>query len=390
VLKKPFVIAAAAVAAVIVYGSLYPFQFRHPAGDAGALVALLGTWNARPGRGDFLANVFLYMPLGFFALLALRERGDWLWHIVRTVLVALAICVPVELTQHYLPGRVTSLTDVYANALGAALGGLGALAFGTEFRWPLLREMRAQPIPVLLLVAWLGFRLYPYVPTIDLHKYWDALKPVLHGPPVASFALFQDTVMWLAVCALIDAIAARRFWLLFPLFAGGVLFARVLILTTMLSAPEVFGAALAYAIWLPLRAARPQQRAAVAALLLLALVSALRLDPFRFHAAAGDFGWIPFRSAILGAPGIDLRVFLQKFFYYGGLIWFLAQAGLRMRSATILVAALLFLTGIAEIYLPGHAAGITDAVMALIVGGIFALIARPAAMRFDAPSARRA
>ena len=390
-MKKPFVIVAAIIAAVIVYGSLYPFQFRHPAGDIGAFTTLLRTWRGPFGRGDFIANVLLYMPLGFFAVLARRETGRRLARLIRVVLLALAICVPVELLQYYDPGRVTSMADIYANGLGAALGALVGLAFGAEFRWPLLREIRAQPVATLLLIAWLGFRLYPYVPMIDAHKYWTALKPVVLTPHVTTLALFHETVLWLVVCALVETIAGRRrSRLLFPGIAAGVLFARILIAGALLSAPEVLGAAIAYALWLPTLSLAPERRAVIVALSLAAVVVALRLDPFDFRPAAGDFGWIPFRYALRGALGVDARALLQKFFYYGSLIWLLTAAGLRMRLATALVAILLFATGLAEIHLPHRAAGITDAVIALIIGAVFALLARPAVPALRRVAARRA
>jgi hypothetical protein len=64
-----FAIATAIVIAVIVYGSLYPFVFG-PAGDGiePALRALWETRAERPGRINFLANILLYMPLGFCAI----------------------------------------------------------------------------------------------------------------------------------------------------------------------------------------------------------------------------------------------------------------------------------------------------------------------------------
>jgi hypothetical protein len=78
--------------------------------------------------------------------------------------------------QYYDDGRQTSATDLYANVLGTVLGAIGGRLTGRNFRWPLLREIASNRIPTLLLGAWAG---YPYVPTTDLYKYWNALKPVV-------------------------------------------------------------------------------------------------------------------------------------------------------------------------------------------------------------------
>ncbi len=38
-----------------------------------------------------------------------------------------------------------------------------------------------------LLFAWVAWRLYPYVPTIDLHKYWNSLKPIVLYPEIGAY-----------------------------------------------------------------------------------------------------------------------------------------------------------------------------------------------------------
>ena len=54
-----------AVIALIAYGSLYPFNLKPDAIQVGVLQALHELSWARAGRGDRIANVLLYLPLGF-------------------------------------------------------------------------------------------------------------------------------------------------------------------------------------------------------------------------------------------------------------------------------------------------------------------------------------
>ncbi|MBM7025400.1 VanZ family protein [Clavibacter sp. DM3] len=64
------------------------------------------------------ANVVLFVPLGMLGILALG-LGRW-WAVVLTGTV---LSGSVELVQGaFLPGRVASVTDVAANALGALVG----------------------------------------------------------------------------------------------------------------------------------------------------------------------------------------------------------------------------------------------------------------------------
>lgn len=373
--RKRFVIATAIVVAVIVYGSLYPFMFRQPVdGLRPALRILIDSWREPSSLSNLIANILFYLPFGFCAVLALGRGPRPAGRIVLVTLVGALLSVAMELTQYFDKGRVTSANDVYANAAGALLGAIAGSLMGRKFRWPLIAEVSAHQVPVLLLGAWIGYRLYPYVPTIDLHKYWDALKPVILYPRLTGYDLFRYTIMWLGIGALIEAIVdPKRLWLLFPLFIGAALVGKIVIVGTALGMAEIAGAVLAIVVF-GLLALNPIFRAALIALTFCVYVIAERLEPFRFGATPGAFGWIPFLGFMSGSLEIDVLSFLEKFFLYGSSIWLLAKAGLRLGPSTLVMAVLLFVTSEAERWLPNRSAEITDAVFALIIGAVFALI----------------
>src|SRR5262249_51154702 len=136
-------------------------------------------WRETPSRSDFIANMLFYMPLGFFAILAIGDRIGSLRRIVPVVVTGTALSTLMEMAQYYDDGRVASATDLYANVVGTALGSFGGNLTDRSFRWPLLREIATHRIPALLLGAWIGYSLFPYVPTVDFHKYWNTLKPAI-------------------------------------------------------------------------------------------------------------------------------------------------------------------------------------------------------------------
>ena len=284
-----------------------------------------------------------------------------------------------ELAQYYIAGRVSAADDVYANLIGTVLGAIVGNFAGGDFVWLPFREVAANRVPCLLLALWLAYRLYPYVPTIDLHKYWDALKPVVFHPRPTGYDLFRYTAIWLTVGSLIEALGGRRRgWLLFPLFIAAVLAAKVLIIGKTLSAAEIAGAAIALAVWLLLAVSVSARiRVTAIALLLSAYIVAERLEPFQFSAYGRAFGWIPFRSFLYGSVEVNITSFLEKAFLYGALIWLLDKSGLRSGMSTILVAMMLFAASWAETYLPGRSAEITDALMALLIGIIIAVVKNP-------------
>ena len=91
--------------------TLAPFRFTRP-------VAPRLSWLVDPG--DVVANVLLFVPLGFLYRVAARpsaHKGHW-----PTVGAALLVSAALETLQLFLPGRFASPLDVGANTLGAWLG----------------------------------------------------------------------------------------------------------------------------------------------------------------------------------------------------------------------------------------------------------------------------
>jgi VanZ family protein len=377
-----FLLVAVVMLVVILYGSLYPFEFRYPAEPRGPLGVLLGSWMVPPSSfGDLVANVLLYVPLGFFGILALRQELGNRRRLVLVSLLGFVVCVSVEILQFYDAGRITNMSDLYLNTFGTLLGAIAGAAIGTERKFPLVRDLKARPIPSLVILSWLGYRLYPYVPTIDLHKYWNAVKPLIFLKQVSFGDILRYGVVWLMICYGLDAIfGPRRSILFFPIFAGLFFAAKLLIMTKLLTPEEIGGAGLGFAFWLAfLVGLSGRDRARVIALCFGVVVLDQRLAPFSFSMIPHEFGWIPFLGFMRGSLDVNIQAFLEKFFLYGGLIWLVTEAGMRLSRSAMLVAALLFTTSLVETHLPGRSAEITDAVMACIIAGVFAVM--EAAMR---------
>ena len=125
--------------------------------------------------------------------------------------------------------------------------------------------------------------------------------------------------------------------------------------------------------------ARARIRVAVVALLFSVCIVAERLAPFHFAVYGRAFIWVPFYSFLHGSLELNVISFLEKAFLYGALIWLLNRSGLWLGASTILVAIMLFSTSWTEIYLPGRSAEVTDALMALLIGAIIAVVKSPTA-----------
>jgi hypothetical protein len=272
---------------------------------------------------------------------------------------------------------------VYANSIGSALGAAAGMALGGRFRWPLLRELGDNLAPATPIAAWIGYRLYPYVPTIDLHKYWYTIRLLIRTPSLPAGDLLRFAVVWLCLASVVEEIFGFRRWLLlFPALVGAEIAGRIVMLHASLQLYDIVGALLAWGVWLVLLRWMPGRRVVLTALF-LELVVAGRLRPFRFG-APGNYGWVPFLPLMRGSIAVAVQSFCEKVFLFGGLIWLLDRAGFELKAATLLTATVLFATSLAQVHLPGRSASITDPVMALLIGGMFGLVSGYPSRRIDA------
>jgi VanZ family protein len=118
-----------AIAALIYFlsGKAYAAE-THPIREI--LARLLGSTRGPVSRDavlaflmPILANIFLFVPWGLLAFLALDGRmRSRRWAYAATIIGAVAFAVGLLIWQQSLPTRVTSLPDTIANGIGALAG----------------------------------------------------------------------------------------------------------------------------------------------------------------------------------------------------------------------------------------------------------------------------
>src|SRR4030095_7982407 len=90
-----------------------------------------------------------------------------------------------------------------------------------------------------------------YVPVIDIHKYWDALKPLVFSPAFSGVDFYRHFVTWLAVGLLLDSLlGVKRGRVTLVLLLPTTLFARILIAGIRLSPNEVAGGLVGLLLWI--------------------------------------------------------------------------------------------------------------------------------------------
>jgi len=220
------------VVGMILYGSLFPFNFQ---GNTRPVQVIWAMAQIPAERMDIVSNVLLYWPLGICLVVAFVGFGI-VPRILSAVLCGAMLSAGMESLQIFLPGRLVSLGDFYGNSAGAALGALTGALVGGHSHAPWLIAVKRRPFACLMLCSWLGSGFF------------------LASISVSPLAWFERGVTWLAVAALIEAVIRGD---------RPSLLRRVLPWIALLFAIHV-------------------------------CVDALR--PFHFLAEPRSFGWVPFLS----------------------------------------------------------------------------------------------
>lgn len=115
-------------AAFVVYGSLVPLDFHaRPWDEAISRFRAIPFLELGMGsRADWVANLILYLPLGFFWMGAWWGQGSLPGRraigTLLTALLVVSLATAIEFFQQFFPPRTVSLNDLYAEWLGGALG----------------------------------------------------------------------------------------------------------------------------------------------------------------------------------------------------------------------------------------------------------------------------
>ncbi len=207
-----------AVAALVVYASLYPFaDWRWPPGEELSHLVRL-PWPHYFPRFDIYANLLGYLPLGALACAGgLRSGRRPLPALLLGALAPAALSYVLEVTQYFIPERVPSLLDWLLNAAGAALGAgiVLALQRGGRLDWLLrLRDrwfLGGSAGARVLLLLWPVALLFPTPVPLGLGQVGGALRQLaesaLEGTPWADTA-----AEWLANAADVPTLTPLAEW----------------------------------------------------------------------------------------------------------------------------------------------------------------------------------
>ncbi|HZL55494.1 MAG TPA: VanZ family protein [Bryobacteraceae bacterium] len=360
------------VVVLIVYGSLYPWDFVARQLDTNPLSILLHSWNSdvidRRFIADVIINIAIYVPLGMTGYLAFRRYRLWMLEIAGPVLLGALLSATMEMLQLFTPHRMCSAIDLANNTLGSALGVIAGIVFAHVVNPPLVpwhsSESRDRSAVALLFCGFIALT-FPFFPVMWLSMWRLKVETFAHGFVVSPVPLLLNAAEWFAAGRLLVAAGARspRRWLAFALLLIPL---QMAIVNRFPMPADLVGATAAVALFRWLGEKREADRGG-AIFLLLALVLT-GLAPFHFTEQSQGFSPIPFAGVMGTEWQSGLQILIMKLFEYGAAIWLMRRAGMRLLRSTLVATAVLAAIEAAQTYIPGHVAETTDPLLALLIG----------------------
>ena len=347
------------VAALVSYGSLYPFHLAWPPSLGHALEELFSHPAWWTSLSDVAGNVLLFVPMGVAIVVATDGRpnaGTWraVW-----IVPSLALALLLQIAQVFVPSRSAAMADVLWNGVGLAIGLVVGKAARALMQRLAIGGDRLAAMSVLALAFWGGWRLWPFVPTIDFQHFKDSLKPLLLQPEFNAWSFASMAVSVALLSALMVSLRYPK-TILVGVTAASIA-ARPFLVGQTVSVSVVAGAVVG--LGLGLGALRMGMQRALPLLILLAMLwfTADSLRPFEFSDAPGSMNWAPFASMLDGSMDNNLAALCGVAFITG----VLAIMGRRMHMSgsgwTIVLALWLALLEIAQAWLPGRTSDATVA-----------------------------
>jgi len=359
----------------ITYGSLYPFEFA--AAETTAFNSLLESWKSSMYLGDRLANIVLFVPFGFFGMLAIKRPRAPSIRIITVVVLGLLLGVALQVAQLFVPGRDASLQDAQANLLGTVVGGLAGTIISLQPAFIAMKTGSWNVPPLLLIGSWFAYRLMPFIPILDWQQINSSLKPLLLSPHLSTVPVLHDAVAWAIVAHLWSTSSSPRLPEGYLILAIPLVFGLE-ILTTMnfLTVSDVLGAVVGLALWWGLIKPR-HNRAGILAASLTIMLLIHGLSPFEWRLEPAEFHWLPFYGMLEGPMMLNTSILFKKFFFYGALIWLLCQTiGSGLWVATLYAAAITAAIELMQVVFTTHTPEITDPLLVVIIALIIHVMSK--------------
>lgn len=353
---------------LIVYGSLYPFEFSQPPSIEGALANLFAARSLFTSRGDVLGNVALFVPLGVIAGLRARlEHRLAAWPIA--LLIAFALSLACQIGQLFVPARDGTVIDVVWNMIGMTIGlALGGVATEVVGRRHLRLNMDFV-IAFCVVAAWMLAELTPLVPALDLQLIRNnlllMLKPTISWPDLLLHASGP-----LTAAALLDRVLASRGHVRTALIGliCVILVGRTITISTGVDLSCVIGLLTGYCVAEAVLGLRETRRHAIAVALLFIAITAKGLDPLVFNNVPSEWHWLPFAGWLEGSMMANAKALAGNTYLYAAILSLVLVSSGHVFGSTLVLTFWVLLLEITQLWIVGRTGDITEPLTVLAIG----------------------
>lgn len=375
---RPAHVLLCAALVVIIYGSLFPFDFQD---QPASLADLFSHWNPFLDRADAVDNVLLFVPLGLALYFSFGRPAA---RLAASALAWLALGLGLQWVQFFLPGRVASLADAINNAIGLSLGLWLAQRVAPWLEGRRVAGSNGDAFALLLALLWYAYESFPFVPTLDVGLLRQHLKGVLAPEPFEAWRLVRHALAAiLGTMLLLRARPLQSRRATVAIAAALVLLGELLVPYGELRIETLAGIVAGLVVGESLdRYYSPRSHTIVMAVALVAFASTV-ITPFRGQSPDAGFTITPFSGLLWFGNTSGIAPAAFEALAIGALLWSGLQAGAQAkalsRHGSWLVLALLMLAELARVHVLGLRGDTTTLVLWLLLAPLAHLTGRPVA-----------
>lgn len=359
--KDPLVLFLLIIVVLMVYATLYPFHFS-------PVHSSILEWHSPDSRGqwlDVVLNLYFFMPLGILCGILFHRRSGFLFAFCGAFCLSLAV----EILQAYIPGRNSSLRDVFLNSIGAYLGMLLTQLpiFDRELLTRNLRRFISLRGTFLLVSLWMIVQFFPFVPILRVSQLRFISTATLSWPNVTEKTL-ETAVFSVLVVLLWSEHHSRKSSIWFGAILCCITPGQIFLWSRDPIPVEIIASMLGFLlgiilVWRKVLVS-PKWLAAIAILLL----GYRELQPFHWESfPVQEFGWIPFRATFDSSRSEAIRTLCLKcFLYWYTLRQIKRQSGIGLPKSALALAAIFLVTEFSQCYQIGRTPEITDSLICLL------------------------
>lgn len=377
--SKPDILLLLGYVALLVYGSLFPWSgWVQPDYQAWQQALLF-----RSSKSDIVLNFLVYVPVGLLVVRGLARQVRWIFLLLLALMAGLVLSLAMELSQLFLPSRVSSMMDVSMNSLGAFVGGLLGHVFFSSVHtaeiWAAckpgwLQRDRFTSYALGVVSLWVLSQLTPLVPSPAWSNIKHGLKPAwfaLHDPSLFQpdrAAVYVLYVLGLCIVLMLVSLHRGKALLFAACLITAVLLLKVPVMGRQLSLEAGLGCMLALVLAFCLRNSSAGWLIGTAFIAVSLGFILQQFTPGAGEQAWSSFNWLPFKGYMSGHP-MELAKILAKIWPFTVLGFLTLKLGLgpwQMLAAGLFLAALVFCSEWLQGFLPGRYPDITDVILPML------------------------